>query len=308
MSSQDLSIFHPVLDHLKISSDQLIGKGGEGYVFNLGGNKVVKIYKKSSQAYLKILQKFQQRISSANLPYQTPVIESIHELNGIQYSIESKLAGRDLESTFAKLSAQEQTLALKNYLAALKPLKNVPVNDLPFGQVLDTPHAITSKSWKEFILNKLNQKLEFTSDRLRQDVVDFELKLKTLVAMAESMLDANPEKCLVHGDYYLNNVLVNKSLEISAVLDISDHTCVGDRRLDVANINFLSLCENITPEHIRLAREMVIEEYGSDIIPYLDLYGFYYAFYFSNLYTFDMTSYTWCLHILNDSDRWSKYI
>lgn len=308
MSSQDINKFQPVLNHLKISKDQLIGKGGEGYVFSLDNNKVVKIYKKSSKEYLKKLQKFQQRISQANLPYQTPLIESIGEFKGIQYSIENKLEGQDLESVFSTIDINKQSLSLRNYLTALKPLKSISVDDLPFGQVLDMPNSLTSNSWKEFVLRKLNQKIKFTSDRLKKDVFNFELKLNTLKKMIESLLSQNPKKCFVHGDYYLNNVLVNDSFEITAILDISDHTCVGDHRLDIANINFLSLCDNISPEHIKLAQEIVIEEYGNEIIPYLDLYGFYYAFYFSNLYTFDITSYKWCLSILNDEDRWSKYI
>lgn len=308
MSSPDFYEIQPVLNYLKISPNQLIGKGGEGYVFSYGNNKVVKIYKKSSKIYLEKLQKFQKIISQANLPYKTPLIESIGELNDIQYSVENKLEGKDLESVFSKLSSEQQSLVLKRYIIALKPLQKISVTHLPFGQVLGMASSLTSSSWKEFLLNKLDQKLEFTSDRLNQDVTNFSFKLKTLKIMITTMLSTNPEKSFVHGDYYLNNVLVSSSLEISAVLDISDHTCVGDHRLDVANINFLSLCDNITPEHIKLAQEIVIEEYGKEIIPFLDLYGFYFAFYFSNLYTFDMTSYKWCLSILNDEDRWAKYI
>ncbi len=153
------------------------------------------------------------------------------------------------------------------------------------------PNSLTFNSWKEFILNKLDQKIEFTTNRLKKDVAHFPLKLKTLKKMINDILQDNPKKCFVHGDYYLNNVLVNKSLEISAVLDISDHSCIGDHKLDIASINFLPLCDNITSDHIKIARKIVIEKYGEKIIPYLDLYGFYYAFYFSNLYIFDITSY-----------------
>lgn len=307
MSSQDLNQLQPVLDHLKISQDQLIGKGGEGYVFSFGKNKVIKIYKNSSKHHLEKLQSFQKRISQANLPYQTPLIESIDLFDDTCFSIERKLDGQNLETAFAKFSLKQQTLVLANYLAALDPLKEIFVDDLPYGQVLDMPKALTSNSWKHYILKKLEQKLEFTKEKLQQDVVNFSLKLETLKKMINSMLSTNPEKNFVHGDYYFTNVLVNDALEITAILDISEHTCVGDHRLDVANINFLLLCDNVMPEHIKLAQQTVIEQYGSEIIPYLDLYGFYYAFYFSNLYTFDMISYNWCLSILNDEKRWRKY-
>ncbi|PIY80816.1 MAG: hypothetical protein COY80_00890 [Candidatus Pacebacteria bacterium CG_4_10_14_0_8_um_filter_42_14] len=308
MSSQDLNQLQPVLDQLKISEDKLIGKGGEGHVFSFDEDKVVKIYKESSEAYLEKLQSFQQRISKANLPYQTPLIESIGLFEGTFYSIENKLEGQNLETVFAKLSEKQQSLALTNYLAALEPLKEIFVDDLPYGQVLDTPKALTSNSWKQYILNKLEQKLEFTREKLQQDVVNFSLKLETLKKMINSMLSTNPEKNFVHGDYYFTNVLVNEAFEITAVLDINEHTCVGDHRLDIANINFLSLCDNVMPGHIKQAKQLIVEKNGSEIVPYIDLYGFYYAFYFSNLYTFDMTSYRWCLSILNDETRWERYL
>lgn len=307
MTFQDLTEFQPVLNHFNISQDQLIGKGGEGYVFNLDDKRVIKIYKKSSQPYLEELQKFQQKISKTNLPYQTPLIEKIGTINNIHYTIEARLEGENLESVFAKLSAKQQEVALSNYIDAIKPLENIDVTNYKFGQVLKTSSFLQSDTWKEFLLNKLDQKLESTKERLNEDVNNFHLKLKTLKEMINTKLSIDPKKSFVHGDYYLNNVLVNDKLQITTVLDISDHTCVGDHKLDVANINFLSLCDNITPKHISFVRDLIIADYGEEIIPYLDLYGFYYAFYFSNLYTFDMKSYEWCLSILNDENRWAKY-
>ncbi len=308
MSSDLPQTLQPVLDQLKISSSDLIGKGGEGFVFKFGDGKVIKIYSKSTQEYLTKLKSLQERLSEANLPYQTPLIESIGEVAGIHYSVEKKLEGQNLESLFSKLSAEQQSQVIQNYLTALKPLRDITVADLPFGQILDQPNSLYATSWKTFLLNKLHQKITLSQDRISHDVNNFLLKLLTLENMIGKMLDIEPIKSFVHGDYYFTNVLVNESLEISAVLDISEHTCVGDYRLDVANINFMPLCTDITPMHIHLARNIVIEEYGKEIIPFLDLYGFYYAFYFSNLYTFDMTSYQWCVGILNDDKRWEKYL
>ncbi|MBP7875829.1 phosphotransferase [Candidatus Woesebacteria bacterium] len=282
-------------------------KGGEGYVFKFGNGKVVKIYSKSTQEYVAKLKSLQERLSEANLPYATPLIENIGEVGGIQYSIEKKLEGQNLESLFSKLSAEQQSQVIHNYLTALKPLRDISVADLPFGQIIDQPNSLHATSWKTFLLNKLHQKIALSQERISHDVNNFPLKLLTLENMIQKMLQRDPQKTFVHGDYYFTNVLVNESLEISAVLDISEHTCVGDYRLDVANINFMPLCTDITQAHIDLARNIVIEEYGNEIIPFLDMYGFYYAFYFSNLYTFVMTSYQWCLGILNDDKRWAKY-
>ena len=180
MTSQDLTKFQSVLNHFNISQDQLIGNGGEGYVFSLDHEKVIKIYKNSSQSYLEKLQKFQQKISEANLPYQTPLIEKIGIINNIHYTIEVRLEGENLESAFSKLSSKRQEIALTNYINALKPLKGIDVNNCRFGQVLELDNSLQADNWKEFLLNKLDQKTKFTKERLSKDVVNFDLKLKTL--------------------------------------------------------------------------------------------------------------------------------
>lgn len=307
MILDSLANIQPILNQLKILSTQLIGKGGEGYVFDIGNGDVIKIYSKSSQEYLESLQSLQHRIAGAHLPYRTPVITGIGEVGGIFYSVEKRLVGQNLETLFSKLKGEQQFQALAQYLAALMPLRSIEVHDLPFGQILDNSTALHFASWKTFLLNKLHQKLETSREKMTQDVVNFQHKLHTLENMIEEMLVVEPEKSFIHGDYYLNNVLADESFNILAMLDISEHSCVGDFRLDVANINFLPLHTAITPEHIDFARSTVIQEYGEDIIPYIDLYGFYYAFYFSNIYLTDMTSYSWCLSILNDEKRWSSY-
>lgn len=306
--SDDLPLnIQPVLTQLKILPIQLIGKGGEGYVFDVGNGEVIKIYPKSSQKYLESLKNLQHRIAEAHLPYSTPIIERIGEVEGIFYSVEKRLVGQNLETLFSKLNEEQQFQALEQYLAALKPLRSIQVHDLPFGQILDTPTAVHSSSWKTFLLDKLHQKLETSHEKMTQDVVHFPQKLQTLENMIEKMLEVEPEKSFIHGDYYLNNVLADELLNIRAMLDISEHSCIGDYRLDVANINFLPLHTAVTAKHLAFARATVIREYGENIVPYIDLYGFYYAFYFSNIYLTDMTSYKWCLGILNDEKRWANY-
>jgi hypothetical protein len=298
--------FAAVFESLHISP-KLIGKGGEGYVFAFGNEQVLKVYPKTNRTYLESLKKLQEQISQGQLPYATPLIEQIGEVNGTYYTIEKRLEGKNLETIFSTLSSTDQELVLEKYLAALKPLRGIPIDYSHFGQLLDTPDSLHSDSWGKFLLSKLHQKLLPTKERLTQDVPSLSRKITTLEAMIQKWLAINPEKKLVHGDYYLNNVLVNEEHEITSVLDFSVHTSVGDYRLDVANINFLPLCIGVTKQHFEIAKRLVIKEHGEEILPYLDLYGFYYAFYFSNLYESDPTGYAWCLGILNDEERWERY-
>ena len=52
-----------VLAHLGIAGARLIGKGGEGAVYELGNDRVVKIYRQGSESELKRLAAFQETLS-----------------------------------------------------------------------------------------------------------------------------------------------------------------------------------------------------------------------------------------------------
>lgn len=150
--------FMPIFKSLRISPEQFLGKGGEGYVYALGETQVVKIYPHSSIEYLEKLQALQQKLAQANLPFQTPLIESVDKIDGICYSIEKKLTGQNLETVFPSLSHASQKIALRNYLDALKPFRNLLMIDESYGQILDGENSIQSESWKDYLTKKLNQK------------------------------------------------------------------------------------------------------------------------------------------------------
>lgn len=300
-------IFQPILNQLNISDDQCIGKGIEGYVFKYRENKAVKIYFKTTRKHLEELRNLQIRLSQSNLPYSTPLIESFDVIEGVYYSIENRLVGKNAEEIFSTLSSSDQSQLIKNFLTALIPLQNVNVSDFQFGQILHSPGSLRSSSWKEFLLNKLQQKIKEGGAKVEKDVVNHNLKIMTLEKMIQNMIQNDSKKNFIHGDYYLANTLVNKDLEITAILDLNIHTSVGDYRLDIANISFQSLFSGFTAQHLNLAKNLAIEIFGSEISQYLDLYSFYIAYYFSDLYKTDLDSYNWCVGILNDEERWLKY-
>ncbi|MFA6572030.1 MAG: phosphotransferase, partial [Bacteroidota bacterium] len=107
-----------------------------------------------------------------------------------------------------------------------------------------------------------------------------------------------------HCDYYLNNVLVNKNLEISAVLDFSVHASVGDKRIDVASLAYLNLDKNIRPEYIEYLLNIAKSKYGDDVEKFIKIYGIYYGFYYADTHEFNMDSYKWCIGYINNDKNW----
>lgn len=295
-----------VIHHCGITQNQLIGQGGEGFIFNHSSDTILKVYPNATKSYLESLITIQKRARDAALPYQTPEILNIEHKEGLNYTIERKLPGQQLDIVFPKLSDKDKYYVLEQYIKAMEPLKSIKVADLPYGQLVNIPDRIQASSWSQYLLAKLDSQIQKSHSFLERDVDDLTIKVQLLQAKINQILEGQIEKNFVHADYYLNNLMVNENLEISAVLDLSAHAVVGDHRLDIASINFLTLNPSITPEHLAYVREYVIRILGSKILPYLDLYGLFYAFYYSDLHDQDPHSYQWCLNLLNDKSLWGQ--
>ncbi len=293
-----------VLHQLGIQETHLLGKGGEGWVYAFGQDKAVKVYK-DNPGNLDQLIKFQQRLASFHFPYATPQILETGEIGGTAFTIEKRLQGKTLDNTIPALSSSSQKQeALANYFVAMQTFNAVALPDLPFGQILGGRETVTAPTWKEFLQNKLAQTVEKSRKNLELDVSSLDLKVNALHELFKSLTE--PEKHLVHCDYYLNNVLVYDNLKISAVLDFGLHSVAGDPLLDVASIIFLRLTNLLTPKEIEFAYGLVTRHYGPDIQRTNDIYGLYYSFYYSDTKETDPNSYQWCVANLNDNSVWQR--
>ena len=112
-------------------------------------------------------------------------------------------------------------------------------------------------------------------------------------------------KRLVHGDYFLDNVLFDDNLQVSAVLDFGAHTLAGDPRLDATSaIIFLGLEPAMKPWIFAHVTALAQEQYGDSILLLKDIYGLYYAIYFANTKLTMPGDYDWCVRAWNDPQRW----
>ena len=113
-------------------------------------------------------------------------------------------------------------------------------------------------------------------------------------------------KRLVHGDYFLDNVLFDDNLQVSAVLDFGAHTLAGDPRLDATSaIIFLGLEPAMkTLAASRMSRRWPRSSMGTAILLLKDIYDLYYAIYFANTKLTMPGNYDWCVRAWNDPQRW----
>lgn len=293
-----------VLVKLKIDESQFLGKGGEGFIYRFGPDKIIKIYGETTEVYLIQLQKLQKLIKSHNLPYATPEILEIGKIDSTLYTIENRIKGKPLDQIFHNFSEIEQHKILEKYLDAMDAFNAIDLSLFSYGQIIKSKESITASSWQEFLIKKLLQRAQKSESWLKKDVKNYDKKLVLLQEIIKREIDST-SKNLIHCDYYFNQVLVY-DLNISSVLDFSIHAVVGDKYLDVASISFLSLDKKISNKFLKYSHDLVIDRYGTIIIKYLDIYGLYYAYYYGDLYEFAPDSYDWCLSILNNEATWNR--
>lgn len=292
-----------ILRSLGAKKKVLIGKGGEGDVYELDEKRVVKIYGKADESYIKSLKSFQSKLAQHDFSFQTPQIFEIRTVEKKLVTIEKKLSGVNGEELFVKINDADRKVLLSNFFEGVDEIAGVQLNDYNFGQIITRIDSVTSINWPDYLIEKLEQRLRRSKTQLKSDVTNLKEKIELLKKVVRTELAVVP-KNLVHHDYYLNNVLVTKDLKLSAVLDFSTHTVVGDWRMDVAGaVTFLGI-NNKAKNYIPYMNSLAKKKYGNGILKVINLYLLYYSIYYSDTYKFDMVSYNWCVNNLNNKNLW----
>ena len=295
-----------VLTHLGLPYAQLLGSGFEGAVYAFDENQVIKIYEATSRAYLEHLATLLADIAHHKLPFSTPLIFEIGEVEEVLYTRERRLAGVRLEPLLPSLAPDAQRRALGNFFGVLADLHRISWDHAPFGQVMQMDGFVQAPTWSGFLSHMLSLIIVHSLPDLEADVGGIESKMLRLTTSISRNLRDVPKR-LVHGDYCIANVLFNDDLSVAAVLDFSPHTLVGDPRMDVASaIAFLHDYPDVDPHSIHDLTSLAASAYGTDIDCFIALYTLYYSFYFSDTKESDPATYRWCLHNLRDEELWDR--
>lgn len=299
----DKNIVKKILGSYGVTNIVLLGKGGEGEVYELDFERVIKIYGNTSFKYLVSLKNFQSKLLEYNFSFDVPQIFEIRQDGGIVFTLEKRLSGVNGEKLFEKLDDTDKKKLLSNFFDGIAQIAQVELSDLSYGQILDSKDKIMTDNWSEYLVRKMYQRLNKSKEQLKKDVPDLDAKVKLLENTFIKELGECP-KSLVHHDYYLNNVLMTKDLKLSSVLDFSPHTVVGDWKMDVAGAVYFLGINNLAKKYISYMEELAKKRYGSNILKIIDLYLLYYSIYYSDTHKFDKVSYDWCLGNLNNKEKW----
>lgn len=209
-----------------LRSGEVLGSGMEGTVIALGPDLVAKVWHRRSAAELSTLQRFYGAVGAAGLPFATPSIHSIAEVDGKWATIEARLPGSPLthDPTPSAVTGVSTVLAA---LAAVSPTPEMGIlpileGEPPFGTA---PFA-----------SSLARLVERRVARFRAPLAAVLTDLDALTTSCISRLEALPEPkpALVHGDLIPMNIHVDESGNPVAVLDFGFLTAVGDPAFDAA--------------------------------------------------------------------------
>ena len=289
-----------ILNSLHIQNPVLLGQGSESQVYSYTEDAVVRIYKgTASIEYLNELNAVYTFLSSYNLAFDLPRLYEIRQQGDVVFQIEKRLVGISPALVYEQLDEYQKQCLLLNFLEAVDSFKAITFDTRDYGRLLNDPGETTQYAvWSQFIQEKAPLKLHATRVILEEDGIDVDYVLAKF-AQDVSTLPRHPKKNFVHGDYFFGNVLINDELEISAVLDVSWWSAVGDHSMDIAGaIMFLDLYDFVSAQDRAYITSQIIRQYGEDILIYKRIYEVYYSLLLSDCKTLDPPAYVWSLRNL----------
>ncbi|GHO44602.1 phosphotransferase family protein [Ktedonospora formicarum] len=282
---------------LNVQEPVLLGEGSESQTYYYTDGKVIRVCKSvndGTMQYLEALRATYLLLSSEHLPFALPQIESIEQYEGLVYLIEKRLAGRPIADIYGQFDASQRLTLLRNYLDALSAFARVKLPTLRYGPVLPGDDAMYD-DWQDFIREIAPRKLAHSRADLQVDGIDVSDVLARFNQDLNT-LPRQPERCFVHGDYFFGNVLANERQEISAVLDVSPWSAVGDHMMDIAGaIMFLDLYNFVTLRERQHFTRLAVQRYGESVLTSVHVYRVYYSLLLSDCKLLDPIAYRWSL-------------
>ena len=296
LSSMNETI-HAVFQQLSITNAQFLGKGATSQVYDIGDGQVLRILGEGSIKYIKSLVTFYEQLNRASFPFAVPRIEEYGTVTGVGYIIERHLPGYDMSTIFPQLDQKQRKTAFCSFLDGLPPIHAVMLPDEPYGELLGWHENIRHKHWSGFLRDRTFINLKESLPFLNEDLPKIDHLIADFVQRVAQLPD--PQKHLVHGDYFLANVMCNQVGQLTAVFDFSPLTLIGDPWFDVAGaLTFLRVFDFITEGDIAFAEQEINNRYGDAGQEEMALYTAYNCLYFANSKEWDPNTYRWCLYHL----------
>jgi aminoglycoside phosphotransferase (APT) family kinase protein len=282
-----------------------LAAGVEGAIYDLGGGIIAKVWRDRAAVDLERMQRFYADVAAAELPFATPEIINVRQIDGTSVTYERKLPGVPLQKRLKPDDREIGPAAVRCVIDVLRALATVrATSSMRQLAVLDEDQPLWSNA-QDFgaaLIGLLNRRVGRFGDVIREHLPDFDCRFGALQNRLATM-SACPDTVL-HGDLFGENILVDYELRPLAVLDFGFLTTAGDPRLDAAIT--ASIMNMYGPHAPSITRDLTARI--SDDLGYpaeaLVIFQACYAVATSNAFTPDGSDghFAWCIAQLRRGD------
>lgn len=283
-----------VVSRFSLAEPELLGFGGESRVYALNEEQILRVYqRRAERGYIERLRSFYEDIGRHDLPFEVPAVEEIGSHAGGLWAIERRIHGDRMSNFLKSATGDARVKSLASYVALAEQIQEIPFDASDFGELL-LSNPLRRPSWSAYLAARARSSLPRGNADLSEDVPG----LASIVTAWERELDMLSEvtkPCLVHGDYFPGNVMVDQGGHTIAIIDFSPMTVAGDPRLDIlCALIFLEVDDGCQSGDLDVVRRMLADRYGERTLQLEGVYRTYYSLYFSAVKRSDPKLYWWC--------------
>ncbi len=300
-------------NNFNISKASFLAKGMESSVFDIGNNRVAKLYKKEPHTPdFHKLSNFYHTLDTSKVTFSVPQILDVQEEDEYILVIEAKYTGRALTvAALQTLSIQELKDFVLNYTETLCSVRRLKSDSIAEAETFTGESQFFSSDaadWRVLVLQSLESKENVAGKAFSEDVVAYYGKYHHLRAFFQTHTFTKAE--IIHGDFFPGNLLVDNKGAIKYVLDFGTLTTKGDYLFDLATgWQFIDMYGEITKIDLKkLVYDSISNRLSSEEQNALRAYILFYSLISFNMYSHSRKDghYLWCVNNWNNEDLWEK--
>jgi aminoglycoside phosphotransferase (APT) family kinase protein len=278
-----------------------LAAGVEGAIYDLGNGLVAKVWRERGAGELVRMQAFYADVAAAGLPFETPEIVAVEQVEGTCVTYERRLPGEPLERRLGRQDVGVDPAAAHCVTEVLQALAGVATTTAMRQLAVldeDQPLWAGAATFRAALLGLLARRVARFGPVIRRHLPDFDHRYARLRDRVAAM-PGGPDS-VIHGDLVTGNILVDERARPVAVLDFGFLTTAGDPRLDAA----IAACVmNMYGPHAPAITDALTARLARDLgypVDVLLTYQAAYAVATSNAFTSDGSDghFAWCVNQL----------
>ncbi|MGQ0567550.1 MAG: phosphotransferase family protein [Gemmobacter sp.] len=276
-----------------VTDADLLGSGWESTIHALGSTQILRIPRPEAASEDRVRARSAFTANLRPLPFAVPRVREISRIDGQLYLIEDRIAGQSMAALLPTLSGERRATALRAYLAAAEAMSVATAPGETFGDLLlDQPRRCDR--WSDYPTTRVGKAAE--DQILAAAVPGLARIVERFIARPEAVPD--PAPCIVHGDIWPPNVMMNDDLQVTGLIDFSFTTRIGDHVMDLAGACQFLLATRASSQadHDHL-KQLILAKHGAEVIDRIGLYAVWFAFDFA-FNRDDAAVFAWCVNLI----------